>query len=118
MKSENSKPEASSDASSPETPSFGAESKAKQPTLDFVPEYENYAGVAHEFTGTLFVPAPGESERLAKERPKEQMNVVGSKPVIFTLTEPRGNRFAKSKDDFTKVKLDLKTALGLRAKGQ
>jgi hypothetical protein len=89
-----------------------------QPTLELTPEYECYAGVAHEWTGTLFVPAPGESERLTKERKSDEMSVVGSKPVIFEIAVSRGNRFARSKDDFTKVKLDPMLALRLRAKGQ
>lgn len=43
--------------------------------IEFVPEYAEQDGVKHEFTGLLYIPAPGESERCEAER-KPEINPV------------------------------------------
>lgn len=105
-----SKNEGSSDESSTDKP--------KQPELSYEPQYEVHDGVEHEFSGTLYVPTQREIEKQEKAEAEKPMSVVGSKPVIFIPEQPRGNRFAKTRDDFTKVKLNPLLALRLRAKGQ
>ena len=89
--------------------------KKSQDTLTLEPEYEKQDGIKFEFTGTLLIPAPGEMERLAREKPREMMSVVGSKPVVY-VPEPI-TRFAKHRNDFRKVKMNGLDALRLRQRG-
>lgn len=86
-----------------------------QDTLTLEPEYAKQDGIKFEFTGTLLIPAPGEMERLERQKPKEMMSVVGSKPVLF-VPEPV-TRFAKTRDDFKIVKMNGLEALRLRQRG-
>lgn len=43
-------------------------SKPRARGLTFEPEYAEQDGIKHEFTGSLYIPAPGESERCETER--------------------------------------------------
>lgn len=88
-----------------------------QDTLTLEPEYAKQDGIKFEFTGTLLIPAPGEVERLAREKPPEMMSVVGSKPIVYVPETPRGNRFAAHKGDFKRVKMNAIDALRLRQRG-
>jgi hypothetical protein len=50
----------------------------KPRSIELNPEYAAQDGVNHEWTGTLFVPAPGEYERSEAERIAQvEMNPVG-----------------------------------------
>lgn len=90
--------------------------KKTQEKLELEPQYEKQDGIKFEFTGTLLIPAPGEMERLEREKPREMMSVVGSKPIVY-VPEPI-TRFAKTRDDFRKVKMNGLDALRLRQRGQ
>lgn len=74
MKPTNSKTEGSSKESS--TP--------KQNSLDLTPEYAEQDGVKFEFSGTLLIPAPGEAERLAREKLPEMNPVCLATPQIMS----------------------------------
>lgn len=80
----------------------------KQKGFTFEPETENYAGVKHEWTGTLYVPAPGETERIEAEAvARETSPIVFSEPVLYVKTDvPRA-----------KVKMKMKDALRFRQRG-
>lgn len=58
---------------------------SKQEGFDFEPQYDHHDGMKFTCVGGLMVPAPGESERIAKERGPEMMEVVGSKPVLHVV---------------------------------
>lgn len=61
------------------------EPDTKQDGFNFEPQYDIHDGVKFTCVGGLMVPAPGESERLAKERGPEMASVVGSKPVLYAV---------------------------------
>lgn len=60
-------------------------SNAEQEGFDFQPQHDQHAGIRFTFSGGLMIPAPGESERIAKERGPEMASVVGSKPVLHVV---------------------------------
>lgn len=86
--------------SNPESP--------KQEGLTFEPETENYAGVKHEWTGTLYVPTADEITRIETEAAaRETSPIVFAEPQLFVRTDvPRG-----------KVKMKMKDALKFRQRG-
>jgi hypothetical protein len=86
--------------------------KTRQSEFAFTPEYENYAGVEHEFTGTLFVPTAREEAKQAEAAKPEMMSVVGSKPVLFVAP----SEIVRLGHSGKKVKMNALDALKLRAK--
>lgn len=84
-------------------------SEPKQIGLTFdALETENYAGVKHEWTGTLYVPTADEIERIETEvAARETSPIVFAEPQLFVKTDvPR-----------SKVKMKMKDALRLRQRG-
>ena len=82
--------------------------KPKQKELTFEPETENYAGVKHEWTGTLYVPTADEIKRIESE-----VAARATSPVVFA--EP--SLFVRQDSPRAKVKMKMKDALGLRQRG-
>lgn len=82
-----------------------------QASFEFEPAYEEYAGVKHEFTGTLFVPTAEECERIEREAAARAKPLVGiGEPSLFVPPscipgKPRGS-----------VKMKMRDALALRTK--
>ncbi|SRR5258708_92811 len=102
-----------------EIPPSDPETTKVQETLTLDPQYEIQSGVKFEFTGTLLIPAPGEAERLMREKQPEVSSVCIANPVVYGMTKDiRAHRFAKNKNDFRKVKMNGLEALRFRAKGQ
>jgi hypothetical protein len=100
----NSKPVTSSPASS--TP--------KQEEFKLTPEYAEANGVKFEFNGSLLVPAPGEAERLEREKPVEFNPVCLATPKIVS---PQSHYFGY--DNTTgpqRVKMSAKQMHKLRSK--
>lgn len=80
----------------------------KQENLEFEPETENYAGIKHEWTGTLYVPTASETARIEAEVvARETSPIVFAEPVLYVKQDaPRG-----------RVKMKMKDGLRLRQKG-
>jgi hypothetical protein len=91
------------------------ESKTQE-TLAIQPSYEKQDEIKFEFTGTLLVPTAEEIARIERERPREMMTVVGSKPVIF-VAETKIERTKRHGSQFQKVKMNGLDALRLRQRG-
>lgn len=85
----------------------------QQDSFEFEPAYEEYAGVKHEFTGTLFVPTASEFERIEREQAARTKPSVGiGEPSLFvpnSLLPPRPR---------ATVKMKMKTALRFRTRGE
>lgn len=79
----------------------------RQTEFTVTPEYLVQDGVKHEFTGTLFIPALGENERIEKEQAARAVSPIGYGQQLSGLIIP-------TKPE--RVKIDMKTALRLRAK--
>lgn len=82
--------------------------KPHQDELTFEPETENYAGVKHEWTGTLYVPTAEETRRIETEvAARETSPIVFAEPVLYVRQDqPRG-----------RVKMKMKDALRFRQRG-
>lgn len=83
----------------------------RQDSFEFEPAYEEYGGVKHEFTGTLFVPTAEEFERMKREQKPEKPLVGIGEPSLFVPpscipNKPRGS-----------VKMKLRDALKMRTRG-
>lgn len=84
----------------------------QQDSFEFEPAYEEYAGVKHEFTGTLFVPTEEEFKRIEREQQARTKPLVGiGEPSLFVPPscipeKPRGS-----------VKMKMKDALRFRTRG-
>lgn len=82
-----------------------------QDEFEFEPVYEEYAGVKHEFTGTLFVPTQSEFKRIEREQAERTKPLIGiGEPSLFVPpsclpNKPRG-----------RVKMKMRDALRFRAK--
>lgn len=87
--------------------------KKSQDTLTLEPEYDKQDGIKFEFTGTLMIPAPGEMERLEREKPSPLSNIAVAEPALFVRKEVA---FA-TRNDFRKVKMNGLAALRLRQRG-
>ena len=87
--------------------------KPTQNDFEFEPAYEEYAGVKHEFTGTLFVPTADEFKRIEREQAARTKPLVGiGEPSLFVPQscipgKPRGS-----------VKMKMRNALRFRARGK
>lgn len=93
------------------------ESKPNQTDLDFEPQYAVHEGVKHEFTGLLFIPAPGESERLEREKQPETNPVALVTPVPLVPQESYYHGFSGNKSAAKRVKMNPLDALRLRQRG-
>lgn len=88
----------------------------KQQGLDFTQqETENYNGVKHEWTGTLYVPTADETRRIEREAAARD----AISPIC--IAEPQAdivNPLLKYGFNRTrKVKMNFKDALGVRQRG-
>jgi hypothetical protein len=91
------------------------ESKPSQSDIDFEPKYETHDGVKHEFTGLLYVPAPGESERLEREKPPETNPICIATPVPLVPKGSHYQGFTGNETAGKKVKMRMLDALKLRS---
>ena len=91
------------------------ESKPSQSDLGFEPKYAVQDGVKHEFTGLLFIPAPGESERLEREKPPEMNPVCIATPVPLVPKGSHYQGFTGNETAGKKVKMKMLDALRLRS---
>lgn len=84
-----------------------------QDSFEFEPAYEEYAGVKHEFTGTLFVPTESEFKRIEREQAERTKSAIAvGEPSLFvpnSLLPPRPR---------ATVKMKMKTALRMRTRGE
>jgi hypothetical protein len=82
--------------------------RKKQNRLAFEPETEDYAGVKHEWSGTLYVPTPEETTRIEAEAAERDVSpVILAEQLLYVRHDgPR-----------TKVKMKMKDALRFRQRG-
>lgn len=93
------------------------ESKPKQQDFEFEPQYAVHDGVKHEFTGLLFIPAPGESERLEKEKQPDINPVALVTPVPLVPQKSHYHGFTGNESAAKRVKMNPLDALRLRQRG-
>jgi hypothetical protein len=94
----------------------GPESKTpKQTEIDLAPEYAVSDGVKFEYNGLLLIPAPGESERLEREKPVEVNPVCIATPAVFGVGQSHYHGYANTSER-KKITMNAKQMHRLRTR--